>query len=70
VVCRTDWSLDARKCERQFEDPSDQTYTVPVFGAPQAGAVLDGLNWTPQAEDYYGRLEFLPVALLRELECE
>jgi len=39
-----------------------------VLGVPQAGAVLDGLNRTPQVKDYHGRLEFLPVALLRELE--
>jgi hypothetical protein len=43
---------------------------VPVFGVPQAGAVLGGLNRAPQEEDYHGRLEFLPVALLWELEGE
>ena len=56
------------KCRRAAEDPTDQSYTVPVHGLRHAGAVYAGLLQALSEHGYPSHLEFLPAALLRELE--
>jgi Fe-S-cluster containining protein len=67
VTCRAYWSLDREKCRRAAEDPSDQTYTVPVYGVRHAGAVYAGLLQALRENGYKSHPVFLPTALLREL---